>query len=171
MVRIWSQPTPRWRSASSAACSAFGGALPSRRSNTTKSLPAPCILLKRMRPVADLLIYASTTGGVFHGLVRLLVGGRIGFVGGGVGSGLLGRGDFLFLDRHRLLRHHQGAFVAAGTETQQQEGRGDENQETGRLVHPRSIATGPRSPNRGRAPFSVRPGARGAATATGRRRP
>src|SRR5690606_24936622 len=47
MVRIWSQPTPLWRSPSARLSAASGGGVPSRRSRTTKSLPAPCILLKR----------------------------------------------------------------------------------------------------------------------------
>src|SRR5690606_3525332 len=47
MVRIWSQPTPLWRSPSARPSAASGGGVPSRRSCTTKSLPAPCILLKR----------------------------------------------------------------------------------------------------------------------------
>ena len=47
MVRIWSQPTPVWRSASARHSAASGAGWPPRRSSTTKSLPAPCILLKR----------------------------------------------------------------------------------------------------------------------------
>src|SRR5690606_27664105 len=47
MVRIWSQPTPVRRSARARQRSGAGGAAPSRRSITTKSLPAPCILVKR----------------------------------------------------------------------------------------------------------------------------
>src|SRR4051812_2953914 len=47
--RTWSAPTPKWRSARRRDCS---GERPPRSrvsSSTTKSLPAPCILVKRMR--------------------------------------------------------------------------------------------------------------------------
>ena len=53
MVRTWSQPTPAWRSASDrhsapgSSARRRASARSRRRSSTTKSLPAPCILLKR----------------------------------------------------------------------------------------------------------------------------
>src|SRR5690606_28893860 len=70
MVRIWSQPTPMWRSASRRHSAASGGGAPSRRSSTTKSLPAPCILLKR-RPARA--APACTASGV---AITVVAGGR-----------------------------------------------------------------------------------------------
>ena len=48
-LRIWSAPTPKCRSAKKRYCAVdrFKGARVS--SSTTKSLPAPCILVKRIR--------------------------------------------------------------------------------------------------------------------------
>ncbi len=64
MVRIWSQPTPMWRSPSRAANAASGGGVPSRRSSTTKSLPAPCILLKRNAVIAQPWLPSPLAGGI-----------------------------------------------------------------------------------------------------------
>src|SRR5690606_17732005 len=69
-VRIWSQPTPVWRSASARHSAAEGGGSPPRRSSTTKSLPAPCILVKR-RPrsgIAIALVGPVDSGR--HGAIR-----------------------------------------------------------------------------------------------------
>jgi hypothetical protein len=48
-VRIWSAPTPKWRSARKRYCAAVRPSVPRVSSSTTKSLPAPCILVKRIR--------------------------------------------------------------------------------------------------------------------------
>src|SRR5690606_33541355 len=114
MVRIWSQPTPRWRSASRRHSTASGAGAPSRRSSTTKSLPAPCILLKR-RP-------AGTAAALTGSNVAITVIAGVG-VAGIVVVGVLGVGVGIFGIVHLLLRpflvlrrgrRQQRALVAAG---------------------------------------------------------
>ncbi len=46
-LRIWSAPTPKWRSARKRYWAADSPRHPRVSSSTTKSLPAPCILVKR----------------------------------------------------------------------------------------------------------------------------
>src|SRR5450755_1602783 len=48
-TRIWSAPTPKRRSASVLICALLKSSEPRVASSTTKSLPAPCILVKRTR--------------------------------------------------------------------------------------------------------------------------
>jgi hypothetical protein len=48
-TRIWSQPTPKWRSARKRAWAGVGTKSWLIASSTTKSLPRPCILVKRIR--------------------------------------------------------------------------------------------------------------------------
>src|SRR6185369_11543661 len=48
-LRIWSAPTPKCRSASCRYCAGVRFRRWRVSSSTTKSLPAPCILVKRMR--------------------------------------------------------------------------------------------------------------------------
>src|SRR5690606_27328853 len=129
MVRIWSQPTPVRRSASALHSPGAGAGAPSRRSSTTKSLPAPCILLKRSGCVGmaggngcgAVAATGSAVAGVRGrrrvGLLRVL--GR--FIDGVVGGGRLLR--FLLveilrvLDLFDILRvdgPHQRTLVAAG---------------------------------------------------------
>src|SRR3989475_3726006 len=47
-VRIWSAPTPNWRWARKRYWAALRPSGPAVSSRTTKSLPAPCILVKRI---------------------------------------------------------------------------------------------------------------------------
>src|SRR3954447_18100380 len=49
MSNTWSQPTPKWRSAISRTSAESSAMLWLMASMTTKSLPAPCILVKRRR--------------------------------------------------------------------------------------------------------------------------
>src|SRR5690606_25003597 len=151
IVRIWSQPTPRWRSAISRQRAGSGGGAPLRRSSTTKSLPAPCILLKR-RPAgaaaASTASGAATAGVVDRGLVALAIDVRPGIVDGighrrgrvlarrdrrrgrAVGGPLLGRPG--------RGRRQQRPLVAAGRE--EQRGRQDGGGQQGADVHGRSLA-------------------------------
>src|SRR5690606_24097664 len=115
-VRIWSQPTPKWRSAMRAQVAGSGGALPSRRSSTTKSLPAPCILVNRI----------ATSGPGGGPAVGFGFGHRLG--GPGAVAGFLAGGR---LARRRLVLHgirlHQRPLVAAGGQQAGQEGGNDES--------------------------------------------
>src|SRR5688572_32248126 len=73
MVRIWSQPTPMWRSPSARHRSASSVVVLSRRSITTKSLPAPCILLNRnARAPRD----ADATDDEAASAIPVAIGGR-----------------------------------------------------------------------------------------------
>src|SRR5690606_24159905 len=105
MVRIWSQPTPVWRSAMARHSTADGGVASDRRSSTTKSLPAPCILLNR-RPAAGSTIAVGVVPVIGGGL-----GGRVDRIGfeRGIEGGLLGRRRVrdVGLDRYGIGRGHR----------------------------------------------------------------
>src|SRR5690606_23444806 len=94
MVRIWSQPTPVRRSASARHSAGDGGGPPSRRSSTTKSLPAPCILLNRMpgaRCPGPALIGSLVVDRLGRRRVRVVVIDRRYRRPGGLGAGRHGR--------------------------------------------------------------------------------
>ena len=111
---------------------ASGGGTSPRRSSTTKSLPAPCILVKRIAVARGYGDSAIPVGGRHRSRIDRRLGGDA------VGRRRcrLGRRHRRFF--HRLLRHEQRALGTAGGQDRHQGGSEDK---TGVPVHAASIAT------------------------------
>src|SRR5690606_10397973 len=166
MVRIWSQPTPACRSASARHNAGAGGGVPSRRSSTTKSLPAPCILVKRSGG-RDMASWSGRVAGTATGSTVVVARGRridgrvAGRQGLGIGRvtilrrpgivdglglpGLLDLFDVLVIRRRRI---YQRALVAAGGQDQGEQQR-HRREEHGGSAHGGSVA---RAAGAGRVP-------------------